>query len=266
MTSTGARFNTGHFFLTAVVVLLLGISVGCKSDKSPAAGAMTMTLPETGDVQLIIQFSEYSSQDSMPASAVDLPYTASGRFYPSESTRTDYFQTMAGEADAAGKLLFLILLEGELFSGTREHLMIWINSDGIPVEVMPEIDSELLSDSLWQDPIVRQETILQLIHLFKPDMILQRIPNAETSVSVVDYWSENTIENNLTVALFSLPDAEDHNRGWGAFTGVGIENRLLEGMDIQGFMATVKLIAGMNWNSPGCGYPAMQAFYATETE
>ncbi|MCK5842961.1 MAG: hypothetical protein KAH31_12375, partial [Candidatus Sabulitectum sp.] len=143
---------------------------------------------------------------------------------------------------------------------------IWINSDGIPVEVMPEIDSELLSDSLWRDPVVRQETILQLIHFFKPDMILQMVPNAEASVSVVDYWSENSIENNFTVALFSYPDAENRNRGWGAFTGVGINNRLLEGMDIQGFMATVKLIAGMNWNSPGCGYPAMQAFYATETE
>lgn len=264
MTNTGARFNTGHFFLTAMLVLLLGISTGCKSDKSPAAGVMT--LPETGDIQLLIQFSEYSPQDSMPASAIDLPYTASGRFYPSESNRNDYFQTMAGEADAAGKLLFLILLEGEAFSGTREHLIIWINSDGIPVEVMPEIDPELLSDSLWRDPVARQETILQLILFFKPDMILQMIPNEEASVSVVDYWSRNTIENNLTVALFSLPDAEDHNRGWGAFTGVGIENRLLEGMDIQGFMQTVKLIAGMNWNSPGCGYPAMQAFYATETE
>ncbi|MCK5034705.1 MAG: hypothetical protein KAS73_02350 [Candidatus Sabulitectum sp.] len=264
MTKSSARFNTGHFFLTAMVVLFLGISAGCKSDKSPAAGEMA--LPETGDVQLLIQFSEYSPQDSMPASAVNLPYTASGWFYPSESNRTDYFQTMAGEADAAGKLLFLILLEGELFSGTRDHLIIWINSDGIPVEVMPEIDSELLSDSLWRDPVVRQETILQLIHFFKPDMILQMIPNAEASVSVVDYWSENTIENNFTAALFSLPDAGNSNRGWGAFAGVGIKNRFLEGMDIQGFMATFKLIAGMNWNSPGCGYPAMQAFYATETE
>lgn len=264
MIKFSARFNTGHFFLTAMIVLLLGTSTGCKSDKPPAAGATI--LPETGDVQILIQFSEYSPQDSMPTSAVDLPFTASGWFYPSESQRTDYFQTIAGEADAAGKLLLLILLEGELFSGTRDHLIIWINSDGIPVEVMPDIDSELLADSLWRDPVVRQETILQLVHFFKPDMILQMIPNAGASVSVTDHWSRHSIENNFTVALFSYPDAGKNNRGWGAVTGVGIENRLLEGMDVQGFMATVKLIAGMNWNSPGCGYPAMQAFYATETE
>ncbi len=264
MTNTGARFSTGHFFLTAMLVLLLGTSAGCKSDKSPAAGAMA--LPETGDVQMLVQFSEHSPQDPMPGSAVDLPFTASGLFYPSENIRTDYFQTIAGEADATGKLLFLILLEGELFSGTREHLIIWINSDGIPLGTMPEIDSELLSDSLWRDPAVRQETILQMVHFFKPDMILQMVPKAEASMPVVEYWSENSIENNFTVALFSLPDAENDSRGWGAFTGVGIKNRFLEGMDVQGFIATVKLIAGMNWNDPGCGYPAMQAFYATETE
>ncbi len=264
MTNTGARVNTGHFFLTTVLVLLLGASAGCRSDKSHAADAMT--LPETGDVQMLIQFSEYSPQDSMPTSAVDLPYTASGLFYPSESNRTDYFLTIAGEADTMGKLLLLILPEGELFSGTRDHLIIWINSDGIPVEVMPEIDSELLSDSLWRDPVVRQQTILQLVHFFKPDIVLQLAPKAETSISIVEYWSRNSIENNFTVALYVSPAAEDHVRGWGAFTGVGIQNSLLEGMDIQGFMATVKLIAGMNWNGPGCGYPAMQAFYATETE
>lgn len=263
MINQGARFNTGHFFLTAILVLLLGVSA-CRSDKSPVVSAIT--LPETGGIEILIYFPEFSRQDSMPVHAANLPFTASGFFYPSESYSTGHFQTLAGEADAAGKLLFLILPEGELFSGTRDHLMIWINSDGIPLRAMPEIDSELLSDSLWRDPVVRQETILQLVHFFKPDMVLQVVPKTEASISIVKYWSENSMENNLTVALYVSPTAEDHHRGWGAFTGVGIQNGLLEGMDIQGFMATVKLIAGMNWRGPGYGYPAMQAFYARETE
>ncbi len=119
---------------------------------------------------------------------------------------------------------------------------------------------------MGENPVIRQETILQLVQFFKPDIILETIPERQSSTSVAEYWSENGIRNNITAALYSLPDRETNYRGWGAFTGKGIQMTLIEGMDVQGFAATVRLVAGIKWNSPGGGYPAMQAFFTTETE
>jgi len=237
---------------------------GCDADE--ATENQINILPETGEITMLIHFPEPATRDSMPEAVSDLPSTAGGRFYTSDSENTDIFRTIAEEADSAGKLLILILPEDEQFAGIRDHLIIWINSRGIPVQAKPRSDSAILLDSLWDNPVVRQKTILRLAHFFKPDMIFQIIPERESSASITEYWSEHSAANNFTVAMYVYPIAETCFRGWGVFTGKGIENALLEGMDIQGFTTTVRLISRMNWNNPGYGYPAIQAFYATETE
>lgn len=264
MMNQSARFCAGHFFRMALFFLFLGMFAGCDTDK--ATENEIIALPETGDITMLIHFPELATRDSMPEAVFDLPSTAGGRFYTSDAENADLFRTLAEEADSAGKLLILVLPEGEQFSGIRDHLIIWINSRGIPVQVEPEIDSAMLSDSLWKNPVVRQETILRLVHFFKPDMIFQITPERESSMAITEYWSEHSAANNFTVALYVSPVAEINYRGWGVFTGKGIENRLLEGMNIQGFTTTVRMISRMNWNNPGYGYPAIQAFYATETE
>ena len=264
MINQGARLNAGHFFLTAMFLLFLGSFNGCGSDN--ATGNQARTLPETGAVTMVILFSESGSLDSMPEAAADLPSTASGYFYPSDSVEIGLFRSLAIEADSTGKLLMCILPEGEHFAGSRDHLIINTDSSGIPVSVEPGLNSDLLSDSLWRNPVVRQQTILQLVHFFKPDMIFQIASETESSLMITEFWSVHGIANDISVALYAYPVTEIRYRGWGAFTGKGIRNGLLEGMDMKGFAATVRMISGMDWCSPDQGYPAMQAFYAAENE
>jgi hypothetical protein len=246
----------------AVPVLLSAVT-GCGKHSVPAS--MTIPVPETGEVSVLIQFHDATPAVSMPP-ATQLPSTAGGFFLPSENTQFDLFRSIALEADSAGKLLVLVLPEGESFHGSRDHLVIQMDSSGVPAVVEPGIDSEFLRDSLWINPVQRQRTILELIHFLKPDIVLQVVPGTNSSAEILNFWQERTAFENITVSMYLPPDSKTGYRGWGVFTGRGIENRLLEGMDIKGFASTVRMISGLEWNTPEGGYPAMQAFFPREIE
>jgi hypothetical protein len=263
MTDNSARFHAGHFFLLLVTTLFAGLQTGCGNESVPRS---TELLPETGDVSMVVFCPGDEHDNTAPLTVTEFPSTAAGQFLPSDEDGYDLFYSVVSEADSAGKLMILVLPEGESFSGSRDHLVIQIDSNGLPVAVMPNIVPEMLEDSLWDDPVVRQETILQLILFLKPDMILQIAPEAGSCVGIIRFWLENAEQNNITVSVYVSPVSEDQYRGWGAFTGKGIENRILEGMDLSGFAATVRMISGLEWNTPGGGYPAMQAFYPVEGE
>ncbi len=247
-------------------VTLLMVNTGCNSDSNVYQRQST-SLPETGETAMLIKFTASPSpDDSMPEAVTDLLETAGGRFYASESTESDFFLSIAQELDRTGKLLILVLPEETSFSGLRDHLIIWTDSSGIPVRMEPQLNSELLADSLWENPVLRQQTVLELINFFKPDVVLQIVPEAQCCTDITEFWSEYGSDNDLTVALYTPPVETNNFRGWGVFTGLGVQSRLLEGMDIQGFFATVRLISRVNWENTGSGYPAMQAFYKMETE
>lgn len=259
MINWSARCKTGHFFHKLLIFSLVVLAgAGCNSEQTPSLE--TMELPKTGATAILIQFQDISTDGSMPEAAADLASTSCGRIHAIQEN-INCFRMIAEEADSSGKLLFLIIPEAEHFSGIRDHLVIRINSSGVPVEVSPELDLGLLADSLWDDPIIRQQTILDLVFFFKPDIVLQIVPESRSSLNVTEFWSEHGAYSNITVALFALPSEGGRSRGWAIFTGKGIQNGLLEGLDIRGFITTFQMISGLNWNKDVSGYPAMQAFY-----
>ncbi|MCD6588934.1 MAG: hypothetical protein J7K88_10340 [Candidatus Fermentibacteraceae bacterium] len=263
MVNNSARFRAGHFFLTLTALLFSGVQTGCGNESVPGG---TELLPETGSISVVVFCPGGEHDNTVPLAVTEFPSTAAGQFLPSDEDGYDLFYSVVSEADSAGKLLVLVLPEGERFTGSRDHLIVQIDSNGLPVAVMPDIVPEMLEDSLWDDPVIRQETILQLILFLKPDMVLQIAPETGSSAGIIRFWLENAEQNNITMSVYVSSAAEDRHRGWGAFTGKGIENRILEGMDLGGFAATVRMISGLEWNTPGGGYPAMQAFYPVEGE
>jgi hypothetical protein len=263
MQNQSARFQAGHFFRTVMLFCLLWAGNGCNGNQIPGnSGSLN---PETGEITILIEFPATIPGDEMPEAAAGLPGTSVGRFLAFDGIHDD-LMTTAEKADSSGKLLLLVIPLDVQFSGQRDHLIIWTDSSGMPVRVSPELDPVLLSDSLWENPVERQRTILHLIDFFKPDIVLEFVPEAFSSSEVTSFWSRNAALNNLTVALFVSPVEERSYRGWGIFTGEGIRSNLLLGMNIQGFFTTVKMISSLNWNDELSEYPAMQAFTIWETE
>jgi len=246
-----------------VLLCLLLAGNGCSGHLSPENTGRLVS--DTGDIAVLIEFAAPVSRDTMPEAAANLSNTSCGRLHQADQTHSS-IMTIAEQVDSSGKLMMLIIPEAVQFSGERDHLVIWTDSTGVPVLVSPELDQALLSDSLWDDPLERQRTILYLVNFFKPDVVIEFVPESESSFEVTEFWSSNAVLNNMTVALFVPPSEDESYRGWGAFTGKGILTGILQGMDIQGFFATMQIISKLNWNSGDRGYPAMQAFQVRETE
>ncbi len=265
-----ARFLTvtGHFFLTAILLLTLLSFNSCSSKTSEIEKRLEHNCSQT----ILLVFFANSPQNSlMPEAAFNHSNTAAGRFHNISNTDQDDIFNLFESADQAGKLLFLIPPETEDFSGSRDHLVIKINSAGLPVAVKPELGSEFLADSLWADPLVRQSTIMELSELFKPDITFQYIPenSPDTEIAITEYWHQYSFEKNISVALFSYNSPltgslEFQRNGWGVFTGQGFNQIILDGLNIQNFIATIKLIINMNWSYTIDGYPAIQALENVE--
>jgi len=266
-----ARFLTvtGHFFLTATLLLILSTIISCSSNVSETTKSLEHNCAQT---ILLVFFANSPQTSLMPEAAFNLSSTAAGRFHNITNTgHSSHIVDLFESADQAGKLLLLILPETENFSGSRDHLVINISPAGLPVTVQPELGTEFLADSLWADPLVRQSTVKRLSTLFKPDITFQYIPenSPDTEIAITEYWHQYSFEENISIALFSynsqpMDGFEFQRNGWGVFTGPGFNKTILDGLSIQNFIATIKLLTNMNWSYKNDGYPAIQALENTE--
>lgn len=258
-----ARFKAGHFFRKAIgLPLLLIIAPGCGGSEPPARrGDIAL---QAGETAVLVHFQGMDGAESMPEAVYGLDNTASGRFHVPSDHPGDPLLKLAEAADENGLLLLLVLDQNQTFTGTRDHLIVWTDSTGLPVRVEPETGSELFSDSLWTDPRTRQNTILQLITLFKPDLVLQQSGSSGGIVETIRFWGEAGEESGVTACFYSMPDLTEGRRGWGVFTGRGVTDDIIEGMYPEDFQATIYLLAGLEWQ--GIGYPALQAFTLSEDQ
>lgn len=258
-----ARFTAGHFFQKTIgIPLLLILPFGCGGSEAPGPGEHLAL--QTGEPTVVVHFRGPDADDNMPEALHGLENTASGRFHIPVEPPEDPLLQLAAEADGNGLLMLLVLERGETFTGTRDHLIVWTDSTGLPLRVEPETGLELFSDSLWALPRTRQNTVLQLITLFKPDLVLQQIGPADQIMETVRFWNEAGEENNITACFYSMPDHSGNHRGWGAFAGRGVMDSQVSGMYTADFQATLYLLAGLEWN--GIGYPALHTFVLSEDQ
>ncbi len=258
-----ARFNAGHFFSKAIGLPLLPLLLfGCQgSPPAPGRGGMDLG---TGETAVLIHFQGAGGTGNMPEAVHGFSSTASGRFHPPIEQPGDPLLSLAEAADESGLLMLLVLNDGEVFKGTRDHLIIWTDSAGMPVRVEPETGPEMFTDSLWADPRTRQGTILRLIGLFKPDLVLEQISDNDHIIETIEFWNEAGEGNDITACFYSMPDPSVNHRGWGVLAGRGVTNHRIRGMFPGDFQATLFLLAGLDWH--GVGYPAMQAFTLSENQ
>jgi len=193
----------------------------------------------------------------VPEGFAGMEGTAWGRFQVLDQPPCDPMDEMIRSADEAGMLILAVIPEEMKFLGTRDHLLVRTGPEGLPVRTEPEMGSSFLEDSLWTDPMVRQETVRALADFFKPDIVFISMEAPGDIEAVAAYWRDS----GYTAGLYSQPDPSGY-RGWAAVTGPGVNSTVIEGMTQRDFVATMMLTAGLRWQDTG--YPAMQAFTRTE--
>jgi hypothetical protein len=130
---------------------------------------------------------------------------------------------------------------------SNDHIQIWIDSSG-SVQTLPEELLDKVSCSAWLDNTSRQDILLQLLDMYKPDFILMdfRIPDASSVLQIAEYWTAPDILSRFMVVLFCFP--EDRSaRGWCAFAGEGINGSTPFGLTEFGLFSTIRLLAGLKW-------------------
>lgn len=259
MIRNSARLTAGHFFKQTLVLLVL-LSLSC--NKQGAREEQEAGLAISCEIPILIMVPD--AGDFQPESVMDKVHTAFGRFYPSLEEQVNPFKDIAAAADSEGMLILAILSSGMEWHGEREHLVIWLDSLGKPVMVQPEMNSELLADSLWTDPLTRQNTIAELIEFTRPDLVMEQLTESSMIEEIVDFWSAKGQIESMTACLYCMPDLDATYRGWGIFTGSSVTTSSIQGMSLNDFQATFLLLAELDWIETG--YPVVSTFLQTESE
>ena len=262
MIKNSARFNAGHFFKQALAVQVFLLLLLSCTDKENTANADSSLIECTCDTPVLIRVP--CSEDFLPEAVEDIENTSFGRFFPASEGSDDPFHRIAAQADSAGMLILAILQEGMEWSGNREHLVIWLDSLGVPVLVQPEMNSSLLADSLWTDPLIRQNTIAELIEFTRPDIVMEELTESSRIEEITAFWSRTGQEKNITACLYCMPDHDKMFRGWGIFTGNCISGIKIQGMAVNDFHASFLLLAELEWIETG--YPVLSTFLQMESE
>jgi len=225
----------------ALIVLLL--IAGCKRDAEP---------PDSGNSDyspfIIIQFRDTEISSSLPWDI------SSGRenvsvsmLFPDNNVTYPGSRQLLHEAIENDMLVAIISDSCLDYQISGDHIQIWLDSSGT-ISSQPE---ELLDENLgaeWLDNTSRQDILLGLFDMYKPDLILMdyRIPDASSVLQIAEYWTVPDVLSRYMVVMFQLPRDPDI-RGWCAFAGERINGNTPYGLTESGLFSTIRLLADLEW-------------------
>ncbi len=131
----------------------------------------------------------------------------------------------------------------------QDHIQIWIDKTGNTVSIPAGLIEEF-EDSLWTDPLEKQDILLRLINVYKPDLTFINLEYSKitTVLQIANYWTDSEILSQYTVILYSLPVTTEF-RGWAVIAGEQINGTTPFGLTAGGMFATIRLLAGLEWEN-----------------
>jgi len=253
-----ARFKTGHFFRKKHHALLVSlIFAGCRGE--PDLSRVEPEIPAPDGITVLIELAGENLQTVVPEEFGEVENTSWGRFHVIDQEPFNLFSDVFQASDQRGLLILAVVPEGVELHGTRDHLIIRTGPSGVPTGTEPSMDSGFTAESLWTDPVTAQETLIELIEFFKPDIVLVRLATSESILEIARFWSTRP----FVTCIYCSPDWIDY-RGFGVFCGKDVAHGVVRGMTPSGFRATVLMVAGLDWRNTG--YPAMEPFTRSELE
>ncbi len=226
----------------ATLIFLLLIA-GCKRNAEPYDNSDSDYSPI-----IIIQFRETGISSSLPWDiSSNRDNVSVSMLFPDNNTTFLENSRLVHEAIENDMLVALVSDSSLNYRISRDHIQIWLDSSGTarsqPVKLLDEIHG-----SAWLDNPNRQDILLGLFDMYKPDFILMdfRIPDASSVLQMAEYWTAPDILSRYMVIMFWLPEVPDV-RGWCAFAGEGINGSTPYGLTESGLFSTIRLLAGLRW-------------------
>ena len=255
MCFSSARCNAGHFFAVLLSVILVWLSACGKADSMETEDSFQ--LPGARGL-MIVTFSRTTDSGELHFILDSLSSTAGGLIHGATSQHGFPVETVAAGADSAGMLILAVINHDTKMPESREHLVITLDGNGLPLYGQPELENAMPPESLWIDPVNRQEAIRMLMDFFKPDLVIQQVGSTDRMGEILDYWDHRAGSSGITAAFLEVSLPDDPHRDWAFFTGETVVATYLHGLQREDFYATVFMLMGLQWEDKG--YPAMEAF------
>lgn len=250
--------------LTRCILVLLLIIAGCGGKVEISDNADSDYSPI-----VIIQFRDIGISPRLPwdissgrnnvSASMLIPDTRSPR---ARFPRNNQLVIEALENDLLVALISDSCLDYEI---NRDHIRIWVDSSG-NVRSQPKELLDGISGTAWLNNTNRQDVLLELFDMYKPDLILMvfRIPDLLSVLRISEYWTTPDILSRYRIVLFSISEDPDI-RGWCVFAGEGINGSTPSGITGGGLFSTIRLLAGLRWTDdlPG-NVPALSIFEDTD--
>ncbi|MCK5116693.1 MAG: hypothetical protein KAR44_08840 [Candidatus Aegiribacteria sp.] len=226
----------------AALVLLI-LTAGCKIEAEPRVSGDSDYSPI-----IIIQFRETEISSSLPwdiSSSHDI--VSASVLFPDDNPPFQGTRQLVYEAIENDMLVALISDSCLDYQISGDHIQIWLDSSGT-VRSRPENILDKNLSSAWLENTSRQDILLGLFDMYKPDLILMeyRIPDASSVLRIAEYWTAPDVISRYMVVMFQLP-GNPRFRGWCGFAGEGINGSTPYGLTESGLFSTIRLLAGLEW-------------------
>lgn len=234
---------TRYLFLLLSAVFI----IGCKNDDP----LVNVTTELKYSPIIIVNFGELTPSPDLPWIITEGGEHISGAMLMPEELETILSTEQELIQEAVENDMLLAVISDRYFSHdlSRDHIQIWTDKTGNTVSI-PSVLAEEFDDSLWKNPLEKQKILLDLLNLYKPDLILINpvCSKVTTVLQIADYWTDPEILSHFTVILYSLSDTNEY-RGWAVIAGEQINGTTPLGLTASGMFTTIKLLAGLQWEN-----------------
>ncbi len=155
------------------------------------------------------------------------------------------------EALAEGMLIALIDfgdLPGDL---ERDHIHITTGPGGLPSSTPAGI-AEDIPDSVWRDPLLRQNWIANMVDIYLPDLTIIGL-NGFNRAAVIDILRSWTQPERLAgmniVAVHLAGEPPPEERGWAVIGSSSVNGNTPNGLTHNALLSTMELLCGLDWES-----------------
>ncbi len=226
----------------AALILLL-LTAGCNRDVEPRDVGNSDYSPI-----IIVQFRDTEISSSLPWDISSSRENISvSMLLPDDNVSVPGSSQLVLEAIENNMLVAIISDSCLNYQISGDHIQIWVDNSGT-IRSQPEklLDKNL--GSMWLDNTNRQDILLGLFDMYKPDLILMdyRIPDAPSVLQIAEYWTAPNVLSRYMVIMFHLSQDPDA-RGWCAFAGERINGNTPYGLTESGMLSTIRLLAGLEW-------------------
>lgn len=234
---------TRHLFL----LLTASLIIGCNDNEPPVDTASEQEYTPI----VILNFRNQAPSPDLPWSITERGNHISGAMLMMEESETTQSEEelLILEATENDMLLCVISDMYLYYDLDQDHIQIWIDSTGKTVSI-PQGLIEEFEDSLWTNPLEKQEILLRLISVYKPDITFINLEYSSitTVLQIADFWTDSEILSQYTVILYTLPATPDY-RGWAVIAGEQINGITPSGLTAGGMFSTIRLLAGLQWEN-----------------